>query len=175
MKKVTISLLLLSLFVSLVCSVKAEPDVALANKGSALKSDSIKDEPFHDAKIIGNLEKGESIEILTREGGWYQVKSAKAKGWVRMLGIRRADSPKPAYTAKGILDLASGRAGKGKVVLTTGIRGLDEETLKTSHFDEKQLNILESYGVSNFQARKFAAIGRLKARHIEYLQIGGGR
>lgn len=175
MKKKFITLLLTSLFAFLVCSVQAQNGVVVTNTGSALKDDSIRDEPFRDAKVVCIIEKGGKVEIIRRDGGWYRVKSDKGNGWVRMLSIRRASSEQPRLTAEGILNLASGRAGTGKVVMTTGIRGISEEDLKTAKFDEKQLGLLESYVVSRVQASQFAAMGRLKARAMAYLQAEDAR
>ncbi|MBP7633762.1 SH3 domain-containing protein [Candidatus Ozemobacteraceae bacterium] len=152
---------------------KTEPDAAETNVGSAVKIDEIKDEPFRDAKTVGTLAKGDRVEIEGKQGGWLSVKSGKGNGWVRMLSIRRAERPaKSGYTVDGILSLASGRAGTGKVVATTGIRGLNEETLRTAQFNAGQLALLESYRVTLLQARDFAARGRLEARAVGYLSGG---
>ena len=58
---------------------------------------------------------------------------------------------------------------------TTGIRGLNEETLKAAHFSAEQVTLLESFRISSFQARKFAAEGKLKAKTMAYLPKEGSR
>jgi len=97
------------------------------------------------------------------------VKSAKGKGWVRMLSIRKGDARKGSGSASGVLALASGRAGTGKVVATTGIRGLNEEELKAARFDEEELKRAESYASSKAEAAKFATQGKLAAHPFDYL------
>jgi hypothetical protein len=137
--------------------------------GTALKADQLKAEPFRDAKTVANLSAGDKVEILKRDGGWLQVKSTKGSGWVRMLSIRRGEARKGTGDAAGLLGLASGRAGTGKVVATTGIRGLSEEELKAAKFDAGQLKLAESHATSRAEAKKFAAKGKLVARQVDYL------
>jgi len=140
-----------------------------AENGTALKSDSLKAEPFHDAKTVATLAAGDKVSILKKDGGWLQVSSARGKGWVRMLSIRKGDARKGSGDAGGLLALASGRAGTGKVVATTGIRGLNEEELKAAKFNEAELKLAESYASSKSDAAKFAAQGKLVARSFDYL------
>ena len=126
---------------------------ALAGEaGTALKADHLKAEPFRDAKTVGSLTSGDTVEILKKQGGWFQVKSAKGSG-----------------DAAGVLGLASGRAGTGRVVATTGIRGLGEEDLKAAKYNELELKKAESFAATQAEARKFAAEGKLVARKVKYL------
>ena len=143
--------------------------------GTSIKADDLKDEPFRDAKTIGSLAAGDKVDILNKDGGWLQVKSAKGNGWVRMLSIRKGEARKASAGSEvsGLAGLASGRAGTGKVVATTGIRGLNEEELKAAKFNEKELKLTESYATSRADAQKFAAKGKLKARQMDYLPDTG--
>lgn len=140
-----------------------------AESGTAIKGDDLKAEPFRDAKTVAKLASGDKVDILKKDGGWYEVKSAKGNGWVRMLSIRKGDARKGGGDASGVLALASGRAGTGKVVATTGIRGLNEEELKAAKFNEAELKRAESYASSKPEAAKFAASGKLTARPFDYL------
>ncbi len=137
--------------------------------GVALKPADIRSEPYRDAIGTGSLEPGDEVEILEKKGGWYRVKTAERTGWVRMLSIRRGAPRKADLDMEGLLSLASGRAGTGRVIATTGIRGLSEEELKEAEFDEKDLELLESLTVTPEQAQRFAAEGNLVARNLEYL------
>ena len=158
-----------SMAVLLVTFLLAVGTTLAAETGTALKADDLKAEPFRDAKKVGSLTTGDSVEILKKEGGWFQVKSAKGSGWVRMLSVRRGEARKGSGDAAGILGLASGRAGTGSVVATTGIRGLSEEELKAAKYDEKELRKAESFAATEAEARRFAAEGKLVARKVEYL------
>ena len=151
------------------CALLLSGALHAAESGTALKADDLKTEPFRDARAVAKLAAGDKVDILKKDGGWYQVKSAKGKGWVRMLSIRKGDARKGGSDTGGLLALSSGRAGTGKVVATTGIRGLNEEELKAAKFDEAELKRAESYATNKSAAAKFAAAGKLAARPFDYL------
>jgi hypothetical protein len=137
--------------------------------GSALKGTEIRAEPYGDAKQVGSLANGDKVEILRREGGWYEVKSVKGNGWVRMLNVRRGEGTKQGIDAKGVVGLATGRSGTGQVVATTGIRGLTEEELKKAKFNESELKKVESVTATPKEVQKFAAEGKLVEQKVNYL------
>jgi hypothetical protein len=146
---------------------------AAAETGAALKSDSLRAEPFSDAKTVGNIARGDKLDIVEKKGAWLKVKSAKTSGWVRLLSVKRGTLGK-ADNAAGVLDLASGRSGTGQVVSTTGVRGLSEEDLKAAKFNEDEMKKLEANGISADEARKFATAGHLEARKLDYLPAPQG-
>ncbi|MDP1766115.1 MAG: SH3 domain-containing protein [Methylotenera sp.] len=137
-------------------------NLSMANEtGSALKNDTMRVEPYADAKVTGSLNRGESLEILNKKGAWLQVKTKKSTGWVRLLSIKRGSSV-TTNQAAGALAVASGRAGTGQVISTTGIRGLSAEDLKAAKFNETEVKTMESYTQSADQSKKFANKGGLK-------------
>lgn len=151
------------------------PLAEAGESGAAIKADELKAEPFRDAKTVGKLVAGDKIDILRKDGGWLMVKSAKGNGWVRMLSIRRGEARKSSAGAEvaGLAGLASGRAGTGRVVATTGIRGLNEEELKAAKFNETEVKLAESYLTSRTDAQKFAAKGKLATHQMDYLPDTG--
>jgi hypothetical protein len=157
------------LTVALLLTLLAPPALAATEPGSAIKADEIKAEPFRDAKSVGSVKAGDPVQIVKRDGAWLQIASPK-KGWVKMLSIRKGGAAATGASLTGVAALASGRAGTGKIVSTTGIRGLNEEELKNAKFDEKEVKTVESYTVSKGAAEKFAAQGKLKARQVPYLE-----
>ncbi|MDD5329987.1 MAG: SH3 domain-containing protein [Sulfuricella sp.] len=146
-----------------------------ADSGAALKADEIKTEPYRDASTVGRLAAGDKVEIVGKQGGWLKVKSAKGSGWVHMLSIRRGEARKGSAGSEvsGLLGLASGRAGTGQVVATTGVRGLNEEQLKSAKYDEAEINRLTAFAVSKSAAQAFAAKGKLVPHQVEYLPEPG--
>lgn len=136
--------------------------------GMMSKSDALRAEPYVDAKSLKTLAAGEKLEILGRQGGWYKIRSGKVNGWVRMLSVRKGGAQKGG-AASGLLALASGRGATGKVVATTGVRGLNEEELKSAVFNEAEVARAESYTVSRADAAAFARQGKLTARAFDYL------
>lgn len=139
--------------------------------GTTVKTDTLKAAPFSDAKVIATLPSGSKVEILKKDGGWYQVKSPQGNGWIRLLSLRRGNAKATSAGSElsGLAGLASGRSGTGRVVATTGIRGLNEEQLKAAKYDEKQVTLAESYLTSRADAKKFAASAKLAARQLDYL------
>jgi uncharacterized protein YgiM (DUF1202 family) len=145
-----------------------------AETGSALKNDIMRSEPFADAKIAGTFIRGENLEILNKKGAWLQVKSKKKTGWVRLLSVKRGGSSSSNQVG-GVLAAASGRAGTGQVVSTTGIRGLSAEELKAAKYNESEVKTLESYTQSVEQGRQFAKAGNLKTISFSNLRaVKGG-
>lgn len=144
--------------------------------GTTIKADTLKAAPFADANVIATLPSGAKVEILNKDGGWYQIKSPQGNGWIRLLSIRRggAKSASAGSELSGLAGLASGRAGTGRVVATTGIRGLNEEQLKAAKYDEKQVTLAESYTTSRADAKKFAAQAKLIPGKVGYLPEPAG-
>jgi uncharacterized protein YgiM (DUF1202 family) len=142
--------------------------VLAAESGTALKDDTLRKEPYADAKSAGTIKRGDKVDILLKQGAWLQIKSRQATGWVRLLSVKRGESGKANETA-GVLGLASGRAGTGQVVSTTGVRGLNEEDLKSAKFNEEEVKQLEANTITAEQAQQFAGSGGLLARKIAYL------
>lgn len=138
-----------------------------AEPGTALKADTLRAQPFADAKSSGSLTKNESLEILTKKGAWLQVKTKKSTGWVRLLSVKRTSSN---HSLKGTMAVATGRAGTGKVVSTTGIRGLSAEELQSAQFNETEIQKMESLAASTADAQRFAASGGLSSNNTAYLK-----
>ena len=138
-----------------------------ADAGTALKADILRAEPFADAKTTGNLTKNDAVDILAKKGAWLQVKSKSASGWVRILSVKRGSA---SVSNSSVADIASGRAGTGKVVSTTGIRGLSAEELKSAKFNEVEMKKMESHAVSASDAQKFASAGGLSSMQLAYLK-----
>ncbi len=146
----------------------ASPFLALAGEtGTALKLDSLRAEPFADAKSVGSLNKNDSVEILTKKGAWLQVKSKKSTGWVRLLSVKRGGA---SSSGSGLSDIASGRTGTGKVVSTTGIRGLSAEELKAAKFNEDEMKKMEGYAVNPSDGQRFANAGGLVTTNMSYFK-----
>lgn len=170
MKKRSNMLILMGLALMLHASLSA------AETGSALKSDNIRYEPYADAKVIGSFSRGESLDILKKQGGWLQVKTRKSTGWVRLLSVKRGTASSSGNQISGVLAAANGRAGTGQIVSTTGVRGLSNEDLKAAKFNEAEIKTMESNTVSAAQGKQFAVSGGLKTMAFTNLKapVAGG-
>ncbi|WP_047533248.1 SH3 domain-containing protein [Methylotenera sp. N17] len=143
------------------------PVAMAAETGTALKADTLRTEPFADAKSAGALIKNEPLQIVNKKGAWLQVKTKKSTGWVRLLSVKRAST---GNALQGTVDVATGRAGTGKVVSTTGIRGLSAEELQSAQFNEAEIKKMESYTVNKSDAQQFASAGGLSANQTAYMK-----
>lgn len=151
-----------------ILALLAATAASAAETGTALKNDSLRAEPYSDARSVGSFTRGDKLDILDKKGAWLKVKTAKSSGWVRLLSVKRGALGK-SNDAAGVLGLATGRAGTGQVVSTTGVRGLSEEDLKAAKFNEEEIKKLEASGISGTEAQQFAAAGSLNPRKLDYL------
>jgi uncharacterized protein YgiM (DUF1202 family) len=158
---------LMVLFAALACS-----GAHSAETGIAIKADQLRAETFSDAKVVGSVNKNDAVEILNKKGAWLQIKAAGKTGWVRLLTVKRNSTN--GSNVAGVVGVATGRSGTGKVVSTTGIRGLSAEDLKTAQFNEAETKKLESYTVNADEATQFAASGGLSSHQYPYF-LGGNQ
>ena len=156
---------LFALLIALCCS-----SAMAADTGVVLKPDQLRADAFSDAKVVGNVNKNDAVDIVNKKGAWLQIKSAGKTGWVRLLTVKRNSAG--GNNVAGVVGVATGRNGTGKVVSTTGIRGLSAEDLKTAQFNEAETAKLESYTVSADQVKQYAASGGLTSRQYPYFQGG---
>ena len=143
----------------------AWPLLCLAEPAVMSKADSLYEKPFADAKVLGKFAAGQAVDVQKREGAWYQVKAAGKLGWMRMLSVRRT-APAAAASAGSLTQVATGRAGTGQIVATTGVRGLGEETLKEAPFSEAAVAAAEKYRVKPAEAEKLARAQGLAPRQV---------
>ena len=153
----------------------AKPATATATKtasGTLLKESEVKEKPFIDAKTLVKLPKQTRVTILERNGGWFRVQSAKKSGWVRMLNVKVTEGAQNLGSGTVLTQaatLATGRAGTGNVVSTSGLRGLSEEELRNAKPDYAQFDKLNSYGVDATAASNYAKSNGLGSRSVQYL------
>lgn len=135
-----------------------------------LKDDTLRSKPFLDAPRLSTLRRGSSVQLVKRHGAWTRVKSSTTSGWVRSLSLRSGS----AVVRSGTLSrINSGRLGTGRIVSTTGIRGLNEDgegALQKAEFNGAALQAAENQRVSSADATAFARRGKLKKRSIQWLE-----
>jgi len=139
--------------------------------GQLLKQSELKEKPFIDAKTVATLAAQAKVTILERSGGWYRVASTGKSGWLRMLDVKVTTGGESLGGSDlgSVANLATGRAGSGNVVSTSGLRGLNEEKLSSAKPDYGQLDKLDSYGVGKQAALDYAKKNGLKGRQLAYL------
>jgi len=156
---------------TVLCLSMAALTYAAVERGVALKADSIKSQPFQDAGAVGDLKKGDGVQIVSKKGGWLQIKAPSGSGWVRMLSVKRGTGGGSSAAGElgGVAAMSTGRAGTGQITSATGVRGLSEEDLKAAKFDAAELARAEANAVSAQAAVAFASAGKLAPQKVAAL------
>lgn len=103
--------------------------------------------PDFASPTIATLKRDATVTVTGQQDLWFRVALPDGKaGFVRVNEVRLAYASKETGgTARALF---TGKAGKGRVSETAGVRGLDESDLKAATFDAAQLAKLESYRVT---------------------------
>lgn len=130
----------------------------------------LKSNPDFSATNILNLKKNESVSILKRERGWYEVSTSnKQTGWLTLLQVRYDKAPN-ASSPSDLARFIGLRKGHSNVTATTGVRGIGEKDIKNAKADFNALVIMEQYKSSPQEAKAFAKSAALKPQSIKYLE-----
>lgn len=130
--------------------------------------------PAPGASVVAELPKAAPLQVLTREGGWYQVApTAQPQGWVRLFALQlsktiyRPDN-QPLKDLQGMV-----LPSHNQVTSSTGVRGLDKVAIESATADFKALVSLQTLQQQPSAAKAFAAEGGLEhepALHIKEVQ-----
>ena len=132
------------------------------------KNDNAREKPFTNSKVIAALTNGQSVDIQKREGSWYNISFQGRTGWIPMLSVQR--SKQPSTSSKGSFSsTTTGRSANGGVVSTTGVRGLNDETLRTATFSETAVVAAEKNRVSTSEAAEFARASNIQPHTVPSL------
>jgi len=125
---------------------------AHAAPGTLLRDETLRTQASATAAVSAQASKGTAVEIITRQGGWLQVKTAKSQGWVRLLSVRTGSGGAGGTGVGDVLGAATSQSNPSRVVAVAGVRGLNEEELKTAKFSPDELARLENAAVTREQA-----------------------
>jgi hypothetical protein len=134
-----------------------------------VKPTQLKKQPKNSAKSIADLKAEQSVTVTKRQGGWYQLDANESlSGWVRMLAVRFKKAPyRPGKSGLGAT-LSSIRSGHSGITATTGVRGLNSESIINAKADFKQLDKMIALAIKPTSAKKYARKGGLKSNKIAY-------
>ena len=130
------------------------------------QGDTVKETPVHQtakisSPVVTHLPADTPINILQRQRAWYQISQQTAlNGWVKMLNVRFATSPKRAGEV-GIGHVLQSVAG-GRSTESTGIRGFDAESLSNAMPDPHAVLRLDEFVITPAQQHAFIKQGKLK-------------
>lgn len=149
---------------------------AFAAPGVALKDENLMSKPSAASSAVGKMSKGAAVDIIAKQGGWLQVKAGTQQGWVRLLSVRAGSGGSGGSGLAGVAGVAGAVTQKSdptRVVAVAGVRGLNEEDLKSAKFNADELARMESFTVSASQAKAFAEKSGLKASRVRSLPKPG--
>ena len=155
------------LSVLLLASALAQSEPAVT-----LKAVDLKETAAADAKTVAQLPANTTVDLVQREGAWVQLTSGKDTGWAKLFDIRLASaqtapSKGGANSLGQVLGLASGQRNAS---VTTGVRGLDEDSLENAKPNPQEFQKLVGFQVTKQQAESFAAAGNLSPKQVEPLK-----
>ena len=142
-----------------------------ADPGKTRRATDLYQNPSYSASKLEKLKTGTSLKVLERRGAWFFVEVDKnsQQGWVRMLNIRLGSGErKKGSSGIGALSQFARTGSSGRVV-ATGVRGLNEETIRNAKPDPREFEKMTEFQVSQGEAREFARKSNLTAREISYL------
>lgn len=153
-------------FLACLLAILATP--VLAASGVMIKDDDLKAAASAGAASVGRIDKGTTVEIVGRKGGWTRISSGGRLGWVRILSVRAGASAGGADLS-GLIQAGTQRGDSSRVVATAGLRGLNEEELKAARFDANELLMLDRYQVDRVAAEQYARAVGLRQVEVGYL------
>lgn len=127
-------------------------------------------EPRLDAAQTAQLKQGAAGEVAGKQGGWLNLKTPGATGWLFSFNVRfpvqKAGSGEPGSAALGQV---FGPRRTVNVTSQIGIRGLEEEDLRRASLDAGQLKLLDDYVATKPAAEEHARAAGLAPAKGEYL------
>lgn len=143
--------------------------------GSTVVSTALRSEPKATSQEVATVAAETSVIINERKGSWFNVSlkdTPATTGWLRMFDVKmQSGSSGSKSGGKSLASVFGGLFG-GKsdagAQSTIGIRGLDEEDLKSAQPNPAELQKMERYKSSKQNARKLAEAANLREQNVDY-------
>ena len=124
--------------------------------------------PAFDAAKLATLKSDTAVMISAQQGLWYELQVSPGKpGYLRVNDVRLAYAGVEDGAAN-MRVLMGGKAGKGRVTETAGVRGIDESDLKAAAFNKAQLDSMVANRVDGPTAAAYAAEQGWQATSVAY-------
>jgi len=138
--------------------------------GYASRELELRAQPLSGAPVTAKLAKHTKFEILAEQKAWSQVKAADTTGWTLTFYVLKGEPAPQVSTGRRLSELFSlGTERRPETTATIGVRGLDEEQLKSAQFNEQELKRLEALGVPKSEGEAFARRAQLQPQKVDYV------
>lgn len=142
-----------------------------AEPATVVRSSQLRSKPFVDAPLLSTIAEGESVDLISNEGGWSKIKVADGKiGFIRLLNVR----PTKAGNSNTLADINKlgnvVRTGSTGAVATTGVKGITKDDIAKSEPNPAEVKLMESYATSTSDARKAAKSVKLAEQVIPFIE-----
>ena len=121
--------------------------------------------PNFSTPRLTKLNRNAPVKISAQQGLWYQLKLAGKPGYVRVNDVRMASA---GVDNAGASVLFAGKSGAGRASETAGVRGLNENDLRTAYANTAQLAKMESYRSTPAAATGYARSKGLADTAVPY-------
>ncbi|MEO4046767.1 SH3 domain-containing protein [Pseudomonas sp. CAU 1711] len=147
------------------------PAYAEVRSGVTVQATALRESPANDGALLQQLPAQSRLNILKRQGGWYQVQTgAGQQGWVALLAVRFDKAAGAKGGSIGAL-LQGSTAVEPASGVATGVRGISDDQLAGgTGGGSVALQQLDRYAASTGNARAFAQQGGLRSQTIAYPQ-----
>lgn len=147
----------------------ASLQAAAGEAGYLTRDVELKAEPAQGAPVVGRLAKDTDVEVLAEQRAWAHVKSGATSGWMLAFYVMKGQRAAPTGLGKRLSEVWSlGTERSAATSSTIGVRGLDEEDLRSARFDEQALERLDAAALPADEATRFAKEGGLVPRRLDY-------
>ncbi|BCT93087.1 hypothetical protein LYSHEL_21100 [Lysobacter helvus] len=122
--------------------------------------------PDFNSPTVATLKRDAKVQVAGQQGLWFQVGTPDGKsGFVRVNDVRMEYASANNGNAGALF---IGKAGKGRVSETAGVRGIDESDLKSAAYDGAQFAQMENNRVSPEAAASDANAKGHHAKQVPY-------
>lgn len=167
-KKVKPLWLLLSLMV-------ASSTVLAQEQASVVRDTKLKAKPYTDSATLTLLNESQNVDVLSRQSSWLEVQAESLSGWVKMFSVRytgqRVQTEGSFSGTKKVFNLIT--TGSSGSTVTTASRGLDENRFLEPHPNPRAFEVMQTFSISQSNAKAFAQDQSLKGQRKEYVSGSG--
>lgn len=160
---------LCSAIAALLLGLYSVSGLAELRQAHTLQDSALRAEPSTSAASVGQVSKQAQVQVLERQGGWYQVQTSNGqRGWLPLLSLRFAKDAQAGRSDLGSL-LKLGSQSSPASGVATGIRGISDEELRSGSANTSAtVHSLDAFAASPSQARSFAQQGGLRSQSLPY-------